>query len=405
MINCPGCAAKFQSNLDYARHCEAHHKSEDPLVVVSNTFESFGLFEAHLNGLGTVHVTACFGHYGHAISMAALPLFNEDEDVVKNLIEAGVPARTIVSKLRRENWNPRQDPERQMRLCYLTTTNISDFLMTDDTLTFYNAFKSVFPESRAQKVPCAFHVSQAFLRKHKELLSSPDVSIAQHMFNALLGEVNPRKFEENFNAYISWLTSVEAVEMATYIERNYSQRRHEWAVCCRPNAPFKTTNHAESWHNKLKHILLRSKQNNRLDVFVYTLIEYSQDHNLQLISAGVRGSDLSGRRKRNTRRHKDALSYYTHATLKNQFGELAKAYAKSNRLDLINQMNEFMKNGLGEMPQEALENRFVRKAVMQTTGAGLAPSRIQPQYKSRTQLRLEKKEKHHPYNYIDEDFE
>ncbi|CAJ0596188.1 unnamed protein product [Cylicocyclus nassatus] len=80
--------------------------------------------------------------------------------------------------------------------------------------------------------------------------------------------------------------------------------------------------------------------------------------------------------------------------LKNQFGELAKAYAKSNRLDLINQMNEFMKNGLGEMPREALENRVVRRAVMQTTGAGPAPSRIQPQYKSRAQLRLEKKKKH-----------
>ncbi|CAJ0589420.1 unnamed protein product [Cylicocyclus nassatus] len=82
--------------------------------------------KAHLNGLGTVHVTACFGHYGHAISMAALPLSNEDEGVVKNLIEAEVPARTIVSKLRRENWNSRQDPERQMRLCYLTTTDISN---------------------------------------------------------------------------------------------------------------------------------------------------------------------------------------------------------------------------------------------------------------------------------------
>ncbi|CAJ0591500.1 unnamed protein product [Cylicocyclus nassatus] len=34
------------------------------------------------------------------------------------------------------------------------------------------------------------------------------------------------------------------------------------------------------------------------------------------------------------------------------------------------------------------------RAVMQTTGAGPAPSRIQPQYKSRAQLRLEKKKKH-----------
>ncbi|KAK6762515.1 hypothetical protein RB195_023295 [Necator americanus] len=44
------------------------------------------------------------------------------------------------------------------------------YVMTDDTYVFYNTFKAVFPASRAAKVFCSCHISQALQRKHKELL-------------------------------------------------------------------------------------------------------------------------------------------------------------------------------------------------------------------------------------------
>ncbi|KAK6758768.1 hypothetical protein RB195_016161 [Necator americanus] len=145
------------------------------------------------------------------------------------------------------------------------------YVMTDDTYVFYNAFKAVFPSSQAAKVLCSFHISQALQRKHKELLK--------------------------------------------HVEKNYSGRRREWAPCYRPNAPFTTSNHAESWHNTLKHTILRGKQNSRMDTVVHLLLSHSRNRQLQLISACVRGgSDMSWRRKQNTRRHKDALSSYSSTT-------------------------------------------------------------------------------------------
>ncbi|KAL6726151.1 hypothetical protein Aduo_008153 [Ancylostoma duodenale] len=44
------------------------------------------------------------------------------------------------------------------------------YVITDDTYVFYNAFKEVFPLSRAIKILCSFHVSQTLQRKHKEYL-------------------------------------------------------------------------------------------------------------------------------------------------------------------------------------------------------------------------------------------
>ncbi|VDK58989.1 unnamed protein product [Cylicostephanus goldi] len=61
----------------------------------------------------------------------------------------------------------------------------------------------------------------------------------------------------------------------------------------------------------LKHALLRSKQNGRLDTLTHTLLKHGEDRNLQLIASSVRdASDVSGRRRRNMLRHKNALSSY-----------------------------------------------------------------------------------------------
>ncbi|CAJ0603011.1 unnamed protein product [Cylicocyclus nassatus] len=587
--------------------------------------------KAQLNGGGGVETVAFFGHYGHEVNVASLPIRQEDELVVKQMIEAGVPAHTIVTKLRRKYWKEIEDPQKQSRLCYLTTRDVANiaerhgsiagrsnvcdrvsvrnllqdnedvaavnltettelsgdgfllafitrlgkvyleefgrrgiilddtfnvsryafrlatlvvsddagngypcghlisfrmssnevavlfnlvkkcipdfdtkYVMTDDTSVFFNAYTICFPNSTAQKVLCAFHMTQIFQRKHRELLTELEAYSAQDSFCDLLFEVNPSIFENKFATYLSWLESIQANEM---IE-------------------------AESWHNKLKHVLLHSKQNNRLDTVVYTLIEYAHDRHLQLKAKSVRGaSDLSWRRKQNVRMHKIALSFYkgkdaviqespdryavrgpregifhtvmiedscscskdmnshcercgccsyrihcdcshTHSGvtcvhghavmtfgvravqrhnlacdtesaaettsrtplssiensfdtsqahpdtsytlpatiierdrirealheaegLQNQIGEMIKSYAKNERLDLLQEISEVMRNGIRQLPLETLENRFARRQEMQTTGAGPTPVRIQS-YKSRFQLKLEKKkqEKH-----------
>ncbi|EYC34756.1 hypothetical protein Y032_1503g3899, partial [Ancylostoma ceylanicum] len=71
----------------------------------------------------------------------------------------------------------------------------TQYLMTDDTHVFYNAFKSVFPHSRAFKLLCAFHIKQAFKRKHKEYLRAANMDTANDLIGSILSEVDPVKFE------------------------------------------------------------------------------------------------------------------------------------------------------------------------------------------------------------------
>ncbi|KAK6030993.1 hypothetical protein OSTOST_02862, partial [Ostertagia ostertagi] len=35
------------------------------------------------------------------------------------------------------------------------------YIMTDDTNVFYNAYNATFPQSRAQKILCSFHISKS----------------------------------------------------------------------------------------------------------------------------------------------------------------------------------------------------------------------------------------------------
>ncbi|CAJ0592133.1 unnamed protein product [Cylicocyclus nassatus] len=184
-------------------------------------------------------------------------------------------------------------------------------VMTDDTYIFYNGFKTVFPNSRAAKVLCSFHVSQTVLRKHKELLNKCDISTAERLFHATLFEMNPVKFENNFCVYTTWLNSIGAKKMVDYIEKNLRGRQREWALCYRRGAQFTTTNHAESFHNTLKHVLLQSKQNSRLDAVVYTLLRNSSDRELHLIAMNHKHENPSKRQKQNISAHKDALRLYT----------------------------------------------------------------------------------------------
>ncbi|XGW28795.1 hypothetical protein V3C99_008523 [Haemonchus contortus] len=186
------------------------------------------------------------------------------------------------------------------------------FVMTDDTYVFYNGFAAVFPHSRAAKVLCVFHIKKTIARKHKQLLSGTDVATANAWFSKILVEREMENFEMEYSSYITWLTSIGAAEM--YLERNYTPRTREWAACHRLEAPFNTSNHVEPWHNTLKSSLLKRKQNSRLDSLVYTLLQYSTDRHMQLLSASTKGSSNISRRKRATiKRHKEMIKFYKHA--------------------------------------------------------------------------------------------
>ncbi|VDK75554.1 unnamed protein product [Cylicostephanus goldi] len=87
------------------------------------------------------------------------------------------------------------------------------YFMPDDTLTFFNAFKTVFPYSRAKKVLCCFHVLQIFKRKHKELLKAEFLPTAEKLIRAILFDTDKVNFENGFAAYMTWLVNIGASDM------------------------------------------------------------------------------------------------------------------------------------------------------------------------------------------------
>ncbi|RCN42062.1 hypothetical protein ANCCAN_11987, partial [Ancylostoma caninum] len=74
----------------------------------------------------TVDVVACFGHLGHEVNSALLPISRDDELVVKSMILSGLPFKEIVSQLRITRWNVEAPAEMQPRLCHLTVRDVSN---------------------------------------------------------------------------------------------------------------------------------------------------------------------------------------------------------------------------------------------------------------------------------------
>lgn len=97
------------------------------------------------------------------------------------------------------------------------------FMMTDDSNAFYNAFQQVFPRSKAQKILWSFHVSQFIERKltclpvsrnviriKKSRLSpffqSKEVKAVGSMFRSMLTKPLSTAFEDSYASFIKWLS-------------------------------------------------------------------------------------------------------------------------------------------------------------------------------------------------------
>ncbi|EYC03750.1 hypothetical protein Y032_0092g2604 [Ancylostoma ceylanicum] len=75
---------------------------------------------------GHVEVVSCFGHCGHDVNSASLPLSKNDRMTVKSMLMAGISPRAIVAKLRRSNWIEGEIPQKQPRICYLSVRDVTN---------------------------------------------------------------------------------------------------------------------------------------------------------------------------------------------------------------------------------------------------------------------------------------
>lgn len=89
----------------------------------------------------------------------------------------------------------------------------TQFLMTDDTCVFSNAFAAIFPSSKAEKILCSFHIAQSFKRKHKELRKNEQCSLGDRLIGRMLRESDVSVLETSYSAYLTWHSTIDAVNM------------------------------------------------------------------------------------------------------------------------------------------------------------------------------------------------
>ncbi|KHJ80176.1 hypothetical protein OESDEN_20156 [Oesophagostomum dentatum] len=73
----------------------------------------------------SVDVLACFGHLGHKIVSADLPISYDDEMVIRSMLLSGFSSKEIVAQLHQSEWNEDTPAEKQPRLCFLTTRDVN----------------------------------------------------------------------------------------------------------------------------------------------------------------------------------------------------------------------------------------------------------------------------------------
>ncbi|RCN52987.1 hypothetical protein ANCCAN_00984 [Ancylostoma caninum] len=91
--------------------------------------------------------------------------------------------------------------------------------------------------------------------------------------------------------------------------------------------------------------------------------------------------------------------YQVNEGIQARMSEISRSLLKSNRGHVLKEWNNILHDAMQKLPRDVIESKaFPRRSILQTTGAGPKPSRIQPQYKSRSKLEYEKRKKR---QYID----
>ncbi|KAK5983890.1 hypothetical protein GCK32_000847 [Trichostrongylus colubriformis] len=88
-----------------------------------NTHCSAFLNVLHLTD-GSVHYNGCFGNVGHIVSTATLPLSPDDENVVVNMLKSGLTPSIILTRIRKDRWDPLLEYSKQPRICLISLKEI-----------------------------------------------------------------------------------------------------------------------------------------------------------------------------------------------------------------------------------------------------------------------------------------
>ena len=154
--------------------------------------------------------------------------------------------------------------------------------MSDDDEAGINAAKFVFG-THDKHYLCKWHVTRAWKRR---LASVQDKFHKVEMFYLLCSMLHS-KSETEFNTFQQkFLEKYRVIQpnFCAYFEKNYLNRIEKWAIYCREKdlqTEITTNMHLESFHNKLKNIYFKGKQNRRIDKLLYTLLQMEKHYYLR----------------------------------------------------------------------------------------------------------------------------
>lgn len=144
--------------------------------------------------------------------------------------------------------------------------------MTDDYNIGWNAFASVFGESK--HLLCKWHLTRTWRRKLKLVLESiqDDFMCTSSYFKR---EGQFKTLQESFLKR----HSLVAPTFIKYYRDKYAGRVEKWDLCFQQfeNCKTDTNLFAESFHNKLKTFFMERKPNKRLDDLINFLLAIEQE--------------------------------------------------------------------------------------------------------------------------------
>ncbi|KHJ80066.1 hypothetical protein OESDEN_20268 [Oesophagostomum dentatum] len=146
------------------------------------------------------------------------------------------------------------------------------YFMSDDSNSFYNAFRRVFPGSEARKLLCTFHITQAVKRNTGKLSNRSHAPMVVAKISELCKTSNPRTFAMQYTRLLTFLREQNEAAMVEYFERNWSSRVTQWGAFGRNYSCMNTSMLIERFHRKLKHEFSDVKSNMRLDSLLDILI-------------------------------------------------------------------------------------------------------------------------------------
>ncbi|KAL6729450.1 hypothetical protein Aduo_000501 [Ancylostoma duodenale] len=226
------------------------------LIMITPTQEQF-LRDHAIRGIAIDYVSDVSEH---DLSLATI--------VIADRHDSGLPGAFLLSRRITQN---------EVTLLFEEVKKVAPcfnprFYFSDDDPTFFNVFKSVFPNSTTEMSLCSWPVLLSLKRDLSAKLQNMSLfeEAMQHLKKTFKSKTTA-KFLECYGSTISFLTKNKEAGMVEYLRKNWDNRAAQWTPLIRPR--INTWLFCERWRHRLVTDMVRSQHDIRLDVLVDILTD------------------------------------------------------------------------------------------------------------------------------------